>query len=110
MAAAGTVLDGVTQRRLPSSWQRHSCKPLLVLQEAIRGRPLIVYSASAEDGRMTADQAVLYHAGFALYQNNMVTEAVIEFKRYLELYPEDRRAAWLLTHVLLSKQFASDSA
>lgn len=69
---------------------------------------MVVYCLE-EIANMTEDQRELYNSGFFLYQNNVITEAVVQLRRYLCLYPNDRVAYWLLHRVLLPRQLVLQS-
>ena len=98
---ANLVIDADTFKELPREFQRQ-CKPIALISEAASNVHTIAMTADASEG-LRGDQWKLYNTAFSLYQNNMVVEALVEFTKYLSIYPNDKSAQWLKEHVLVGR-------
>lgn len=96
---ARLIVDYETFKELPRETQRQ-CKPVVVLK--IREESAVVYSADVQRDWSIA-QWKAYSSAFTLYQNNMITESVQEFRKYLAQYPGDSSAMFLLNSVLQNR-------
>ena len=91
------VIDSDTFKELPRDFQR-SCKPIAVLRD--KDEAAVVAVAADAECTIKGDQWKQYNTAFTLYQNNMNSEALNEFKKYLATYPDDDAAQWLVQNVL----------
>jgi hypothetical protein len=91
------VIDSETFKELPRDFQR-TCKPIAVLRD--KDESTVVAVAADAECAIKGDQWKQYNTAFTLYQNNMNSEALNEFKKYLACYPDDEAAQWLVQNVL----------
>lgn len=94
------IIDYETYKELPRDQQR-VCKPIAVISE--KDEPPIVVMSADEDAALKGDQWKLYNTAFTLYQNNMLSESLTEFRKYLALHEVDHCASWLIENVLEPK-------
>ncbi|CUI15316.1 membrane-associated protein, putative [Bodo saltans] len=98
---ARLITDYETFKELPRDQQR-LCKPIAVITDRDEGPPIVVMSAD-EEAALKGEQWKQYNTAFTLYQNNMLSESLGEFKKYLQVHPDDHCAAWLIENVLEPK-------
>lgn len=98
---ARLITDYETFKELPRDQQR-LCKPIAVITDRDDGPPIVVMSAD-EEAALKGEQWKQYNTAFTLYQNNMLSESLAEFKKYLQVHPDDHCAAWLIENVLEPK-------
>ena len=94
------IIDYETYKELPRDQQR-VCKPIAVISE--KDEPPIVVMSADEDAALKGDQWKLYNTAFTLYQNNMLSESLTEFRKYLAVHEVDHCASWLIENVLEPK-------
>lgn len=97
---ARLILDYETYKELPREQQR-MCKPIAVITDKDE-TPIVVMSAD-EDSIIKGEQWKQYNTAFTLYQNNMLSESLTEFRKYLQVHPGDHSATWLIENVLEPK-------
>lgn len=97
---ARLIIDYETFKELPREQQR-TCKPIAVVSDR-DDAPIVVMSADEEDA-LKGEQWKQYNTAFTLYQNNMLSESLAEFRKYLQAHPGDPCATWLIENVLEPK-------